>query len=120
MNATVKNAANEGQVKTSRKQQKIKADQDVEDIRQSLKYPHVRRMVWRWIGLFGIDRISFTNSGYTNFNEGERNAAIRIKKEIIEADKNIWLQMEKEALDEEEINEDIRKRKNEKKEVNDE
>lgn len=92
------NTADESQVKAQGKKAKLARDQEVKDMLWVLDSPQGRRFVWRYLGITGVFRSSFTGSPETtHFNEGGRNIGLRLLEDINEAKPEAYLQMTKEA-----------------------
>lgn len=95
MKPAVENAANESQVKSADNRNKSEREQHLNDVRFILSNPQGRRFLWKQLAV--CDRISAQASGsLTYFAEGERNAALKIKADIVEASPEAFLQMMKE------------------------
>lgn len=62
--------------------------QELEDMKAVLATPEGRRFVWRL--LERVYQASFNpNNSVMSFNEGERNAALKLWKDVIEADPSV-------------------------------
>lgn len=96
--ALVGNAADPEQVKSAVRKEKFNRDTELNDIRQVLSSLQGRRFVWKYLGVCGVDRISFGNGNdNTNFLEGQRNVGLKLKADIVDADPEYFLQMIKES-----------------------
>lgn len=91
----VRNASDEGQIKHAKQREKKQRDVELDDVRFILATPQGRRVLWKYMSL--CDRISASDSGsWTYFKEGERNVALRIKTDVVEASPDALLLMMKE------------------------
>jgi len=91
-NALVRNAADPEQVKEAEGKAKRGREREISDVAYLLQFPQFRRFVWRY--LEPLDRISAQQSGsWTYFAEGERNQALKIKADIIEANPQALVDM---------------------------
>lgn len=69
----------------------------VEDLRWVMSSPKGRRFMWWLIGLAGVYRPSFNNSGsVTAFNEGQRNVGLALLAQISEHCHGEFLRMQEE------------------------
>lgn len=95
-----RNLADEKQVKDLGQKAKFRRENELADVAHVLSSPQGRRFIWRYLAL--CDRISADNSGsWTYFNEGERNVAIKIKTEVIEAAPDMFIKMMMESRERE-------------------
>lgn len=104
MEAAVKNAADPKQVKNAGRVARFIRDKELDDMRAVLKLPAGRRLLWKYLGICGVFRTSFTGNSYTFFNEGARNVGLQLMTDITEADADSYLTMMKEAQAEEKAN----------------
>lgn len=96
--ALVGNAADEGQVRSAAQKEKFNRNTELSDVCMVLDNLKGRRFIWRYLGICGVDRLSFGGSNdQTNFQEGQRNVGLRLKADIIEANADFYLLMIKEA-----------------------
>ncbi len=103
MNSQVKNAADPTQVKKAGDKDKRGRERELNDVRLVLSSPQGRRFLFRYLET--CDRISAEHSGsWTYFKEGERNIALKIKADIVEADPEALLTMMLENKKERESN----------------
>jgi hypothetical protein len=58
--------------------------QELNDIKWLMAHKQGRRFIHRLLGRAGVYRSSFTNSGQTNFLEGERNVGLFVINEMVE------------------------------------
>ena len=91
--ALVGNVADPKQVEKAGEKEKIRRRRELDDLIWVLSDPRGRRFVWRLLGKFGLFRSSFTGNSTTFFNEGERNAALFINTEVMEARPEAYLEM---------------------------
>ena len=94
----VGNAGDEDQVKKADEKIKLRRDTEIADIKQILNTGEGRRFIWRYLGICGIDRISYRGNSETDFNEGQRNIGLKLKADIIDADIHGYIKMEYEQL----------------------
>jgi hypothetical protein len=99
-----RNLADEGQVKESEKEIKLRRENEIADLRKVLDTDFGRRFIWKIFGTCGIYRISFTGNSETFFNEGARNVGLKLRADVFEAKPEALLQMEIEAMKEEKTN----------------
>lgn len=85
----------------AKKEEKFKRKQALHDIREAMKSPNTRRMIWRFISIAGIFQQSFDNSGWTAFREGKRALGLQLISEIEEAEPGLIGQLMQESLTEE-------------------
>lgn len=95
--ARVKNAADEGQVKDAKEREKLGLEKDQNDLRWVMSMPQGRRFLWRILEGCGIYKSSFTGSSETFFLEGQRNVGLKLLAEIMEADSESYMLMQREA-----------------------
>jgi hypothetical protein len=94
----VTNASDEKQVKEAGKRRKVKDAEEITDLREVLKTPAGRRVLWRVLELCRAEQISFsTNALQMAFNEGHRNVGVQVKLAIVSADPALWTAMQEEA-----------------------
>ena len=74
-------------------QTNAKRTQELNDIKWLMAHKQGRRFVHRLLGRAGVYRSSFTNSGQTNFLEGERNVGLFVINEVSEASFDNYLTM---------------------------
>jgi len=87
--------------KASAKEQEVKRDRDINDIRKILKMPEGRRLFWRLLSEAGVFRASFSlNSMQTSFNEGKRDNGLQLLAEMHEAEPMAYSQMLREHYSE--------------------
>ncbi len=80
---TSESSQEEGKKKNSDRA-KHSRDQELADVRAIMATPAGRRFVWRYMSQLFVS--SAHNSGsWTYFNEGERNVALKINADIVEA-----------------------------------
>ena len=94
----VENAADENQVKSAAKKERIEEIRRLDDVREVLSTRGGRRFLWRYLGLCHMYSSSFTGDPITTaFKEGERNVGLKIQADINEADPEKILLMMKEG-----------------------
>jgi len=94
---TVKNAADDKQVRGAVRDEKNRREQELNDVRNVLNSAFGRRFVWRLLEFSGIYKTSFTGNSHTFFNEGMRNIGLSIMTDINEACPEQLITMMKEA-----------------------
>lgn len=92
----VKNAANSNQVKSAKSKAKLSRERELKDIlrlAESLDGEKFLRFLWRYLGLCGVFRTSFTGKDDTFFLEGQRNIGLQLLADVNEADPQIYVRM---------------------------
>lgn len=89
----VRNAANESEVKEAKKKEKFGRDQELADIKFLLSTDQGRRFIWRYLGICGVFKNSFTGSSETFFNEGKRLIGTTLLTEVVASDPDSYLRM---------------------------
>jgi hypothetical protein len=78
--------------------QRIAKENEAADYQWLLSTDRGRRMVWNWLGDYGVFRTSFNSSGsITAFNEGQRNAGLRLITAVMEHAPEMFPVMQAEA-----------------------
>jgi hypothetical protein len=94
----VRNAADKKQVKAAGQKEKFGREQELKDIASVLSTIEGRRFIWRYLGITGIDKVSFTGDvNWAVFYEGQRNVGLALKTDIMEAAPMALVQMMTEA-----------------------
>lgn len=94
----VRNAADESQVKEAEKKVKRTREHELDDIRKVLDTPAGRRVLWRYLSMCGVFKLSFNHSGaITSLNEGKRDIGLNIMGDITEANDEALIKMMREA-----------------------
>lgn len=88
----------EAQAKTSRKREKLRNEQDREDVRVVMSTPGGRRFLARLLERSGINRSSFTGNANTYFNEGQRNLGLFLQAELVDTSPDLYLTMLSESM----------------------
>lgn len=96
-----RNTADENQIKRDTEKARFTREREVNDLRKILAIPEGRRFIWRYIGISGVFKLSFTGNSETFFNEGQRNVGLKLIADVMEANPESYLQMTKEAEEEE-------------------
>lgn len=91
--ALVRNAADKQQVKEAERVEKSRRQQEIDDVYFLLNCPQGRRFLWRYLGICGVYRLSYTANSDTNFREGERNIGLKLMNDIMETKPEAYLQM---------------------------
>lgn len=82
-----------------RERLRITKRQEAEDFKWLMADPRGRRVVWRYLGLAGVFRSSFTGNSETFFREGERNIGLKLMADIDTHAPTKYEAMVKEAKD---------------------
>lgn len=101
---TVRNAADEQQVKDAAQKVKRGRDLELEDVRFVMNAPQGRRFMNRLIEFCGVNKSSFTGNSTTFFNEGQRNVGLMVFTDLEESCPDLYLLMRQEAKKREEAN----------------
>jgi hypothetical protein len=100
--AFVKNAADPKQVKEAKQKEKFGREQELRDIAFVLSTIEGRRLIWRYLGVTGIDKVSFNGDvNWTLFYEGQRNVGLKLKADIMDSAPMALIQMMTEAKNKE-------------------
>jgi hypothetical protein len=91
--ALVKNTADKEQVKKAAQEEARIRQLQIDDVFFLLNHPQGRRFIWRYLGLCGVYRLSYTANSDTNFREGERNIGLKLMNDIMDANPDAYLQM---------------------------
>lgn len=90
----------EAQVKERKTKAQLEREKELVYLNAVLETRAGRAFLWRAINTLGLYRQSSTaNPHETYFKEGQRSAAMWLRKEIIEADPHAYLKMQTEAGD---------------------
>jgi hypothetical protein len=92
----MKNASDPSQVKNAKVNEKLRRDQELNDVRSVLGTIQGRRLLWKYLELCGVYKTSFTGSSETFFLEGQRNVGLKILGDIMDADPMAYVNMMKE------------------------
>jgi hypothetical protein len=84
-------------VEESTEKAKRRRRAELEDMRAVLTLPGGRKLLWRYMGIAGIYKTSFTGNYTTFFNEGMRQVGLEILKDVTEASPEAYLLMMQEA-----------------------
>lgn len=97
--ALVRNAADEQQLAQAAATQKRQARQYLSDLRTVLDTPAGRRLIWRWLSMTGIYRLSYAGEqqSATNFHEGQRDIGLRMLAGLEQVDPTAVYRMAQEA-----------------------
>lgn len=91
-------ADDEAQVKKRQTKAKRAAERELDDWRWLLGDARGRRIVWKLLEDAGLFRSSFAaESATTAFNEGQRNAGLRVLTNVMTADPDAFVTMQREA-----------------------
>ena len=97
--AFVGNAADPKQVKDAKFKEKLKEEQELDDVKFILDSPQGRRFFWRYLSKCGVFTTSFTGNSTTYFNEGSRNIGLMLMEDIMNVDPDAYSMMLKENRD---------------------
>lgn len=78
---------------------KITRQQELLDIKTVLGSRNGRRLLWRLIGKCGVYDVGWEASAKIHFKAGERNIGLFLMSEIIEADSELYLKMQRENIE---------------------
>lgn len=94
----VRNAADPNQVRGAAQREKFGREAELRDVAFILSSEQGRRFIWRYLGLAGVERQSFTGDvNWGLFHEGQRSIGSLIKMDIVEADPMALIKMMQEA-----------------------
>ncbi|OHD24864.1 MAG: hypothetical protein A2Y38_16135 [Spirochaetes bacterium GWB1_59_5] len=84
----------------------LRREERFKDLQSVMSTMEGRRFIWRQLGETGVFRTSFVAGAAdtTAFNEGSRNYGLRLLSEIMSELPDHYLIMQKEAVDNEQIN----------------
>lgn len=97
------NAADQRQVRKAKQGERLKREQELNDIRITGSTRAGRRHLWRLLAAAGCFRQSFVpgQSDGTAFNEGRRSIGLMVLADLHEANPALYLLMANEAKDDE-------------------
>ncbi len=99
------NTGDADQVKKAAEKEKVARNQEVVDMQELLALPSGRRTLWRYISGCGVFRTSFVGDvNAAIFNEGARNVGLKIIDDVMTADPDAFVLMQKEAKKREDSN----------------
>lgn len=90
-----KNASDEQQIANSKQKEKLSREKELNDLRFLLSTDQGRRFVWRYLEICGVYKSSFTGSSETFFLEGQRNIGLKLIADIMDADPEAYIKMQK-------------------------
>ena len=91
------NAANPAQVEEARKREREERRQQLQDVQLLLETPVGRRIVWRILSQCGIFTDGWDPSARIHFNAGKRNVGLWLLDEVMAANDEAYLLMQREA-----------------------
>lgn len=94
--ALVGNAASEKQVKSAKDKEKIRRDNELEDIRSVLAIPGGRRFLWWLMKECKVFGTIWVQNAQIHYNSGKQDVGHMIMKEIIDADENAFVELMRE------------------------
>ena len=80
----------------AKKKAHITEQQDKEALQFIMSHASGRRFIYRWLGICGLYRSSFTGDNATFFNEGRRDIGCQLLAEVVDTDPDMYLTMLKE------------------------
>jgi hypothetical protein len=93
MSKQIKNAADEEKIREEKTRQKLRQDNDDNDLRFLLATDQGRRFLWKQLEACGVFKSSFTGSSETFFLEGQRNIGLKLLSDIMRVDPESYLRM---------------------------
>lgn len=93
----VKNAADEGQVKSASQKVKMKRDEELRDLRVVLSTIEGRRFVWKLLSHCKVFESVWHPSALIHHNSGKQDVGHFVMAEVVEANEKALLQMMQEA-----------------------
>ena len=93
----MKNAADEQQVREAEKKQKLRRDQELDDLKKILTMDAGRRLVWRLLGRARVFESVWEQSAKIHYNAGQQDFGHFIMSEVIEAGPEFLLRMMQES-----------------------
>lgn len=97
MEAYVKNAADEQQVKEAGGKAKRGRERELDDFRNIMESVSGRRFVFRYISECGVFTDGFTGNNTTFYNEGKRSIGLRLLADINDACPELYTKMMEES-----------------------
>ena len=91
------NAADESQVEEARRREREARRQELQDMALLLESPVGRRIVWRILAQCGIFTDGWDPSARIHFNAGKRNVGLWLLDEVMAANDEAYLLMQREA-----------------------
>ena len=76
------NASDPKQIADVEGKAKRKSSQEDSDLLAVMSAPEGRRLLWRYLEITGIYKLSYTGNSETFFNEGQRNIGLKLLAEI--------------------------------------
>lgn len=95
--ALVRNAADPRQTKKARGEERLLRELESEDLKAVLANPSGRRTIFRWLAACAVYEDAFTGNSRTFYLCGRQSIGKQMIAEIIEADKEAWFAMQREA-----------------------
>jgi hypothetical protein len=90
-----RNAADEEKIREEKTRQKLRQDNEDNDLRFLLATDQGRRFIWKLLEMCGVFKSSFTGSSETFFLEGQRNIGLKLLSDIMRVDPDSYLKMVK-------------------------
>lgn len=101
--ASVRNAADEDQIKEAKKKAGLERRQELSDLREVLALAGGRRLIWRYLSMCGVYRLSYALNAGIYFAEGQRDIGLKLMADIMEANDEALILMMREAKSKEAI-----------------
>ena len=86
-----------GDEERRRLRENIERDGYLEDVKAILKTKEGRRFVWKILEACGVYRSSMTGNSLTFFNEGKRDIGLQVLADVMDANPEAFLVMQREA-----------------------
>ena len=93
----VKNVGDPEQVKAGAEKEKLGRERDLADFMHVMESAQGRRVVYRYLGICGLYRTSFTGNNTTFFNEGRRDIGLQLMADVQDSSPELYLKMLHEA-----------------------
>lgn len=95
--AFVKNAADQGQVKSAASKVKLSRDRELSDVAIVMSTPQGRRFMWRLLSHCKTYGSVWEPSAKIHYNAGQQDVGHFLMAEIVEANEDAYVTMAKEA-----------------------
>lgn len=89
----IENIADETHVEKKARLERVRREQELNDLKALLDKPEFQRFMWRLLGECRMYESSFTGNSVTFYNEGKRAVGIFLHQEIIEAKPESFIEM---------------------------
>jgi hypothetical protein len=98
------NTSDKSEVKRAELKEGMIRRQEMDDLRAVMNTPEGRRFIWRLMGHCRVFGSVWEASAKIHYNAGVQDVGHFLMAETTEADKDLFLQMQKEALEKERVN----------------